>query len=95
MYKKYINARNQSKLEKVLIILSSNSLISVVYSVQVKNILKYLFPVPKEDTRRVVTFANQDDFISFRYLVRFSFWRCFTGYSFIIIAPAIDKISSV
>lgn len=33
---------------------------------QVSNILKYLFPVPKEDSRRVMTFANQEDFISFR-----------------------------
>jgi len=34
---------------------------------QAKNILKYLFPVPKEDSRRVVTFANTDDYISFRW----------------------------
>ncbi|XP_035677141.1 U3 small nucleolar ribonucleoprotein protein IMP4-like [Branchiostoma floridae] len=34
---------------------------------RVKSILKYLFPVPKEDSRRVMTFANQDDFISFRH----------------------------
>ncbi|XP_023342415.1 U3 small nucleolar ribonucleoprotein protein IMP4 [Eurytemora carolleeae] len=31
------------------------------------SILKYLFPVPKEESRRVVTFANHDDFISFRH----------------------------
>jgi len=31
------------------------------------SILKYLFPVPKEDSRRVVTFANHDDHISFRH----------------------------
>jgi U3 small nucleolar ribonucleoprotein protein IMP4 len=30
------------------------------------SILKYLFPVPKEDSKRVITFANHDDFISFR-----------------------------
>lgn len=30
-------------------------------------ILKYLFPVPKEDSKRVLTFANLDDFISFRH----------------------------
>lgn len=30
------------------------------------NILKYLFPVPKEDSRRTITFVNQDDYISFR-----------------------------
>ena len=29
--------------------------------------LKYLFPVPKEDSKRVLTFANHDDFISFRH----------------------------
>ncbi|KAF6721060.1 U3 small nucleolar ribonucleoprotein IMP4 [Oryzias melastigma] len=34
---------------------------------RVSNILKYLFPVPKDDSRRVITFANQDDFISFRH----------------------------
>lgn len=33
---------------------------------RVVNILKYLFPVPKEDSKRVVTFANHDDYISFR-----------------------------
>jgi U3 small nucleolar ribonucleoprotein protein IMP4 len=31
------------------------------------SILKYLFPVPKEDSKRVMTFANHDDFISFRH----------------------------
>lgn len=30
-------------------------------------ILKFLFPVPKEDSKRVLTFANHDDFISFRH----------------------------
>ncbi|KAK3612063.1 hypothetical protein CHS0354_021751 [Potamilus streckersoni] len=34
---------------------------------RIKSILKYLFPVPKEDTKRVVTFANDNDFISFRH----------------------------
>jgi len=34
---------------------------------RVMNILKYLFPVPKEESRRVMTFANQEDFISFRH----------------------------
>lgn len=33
---------------------------------QVSDILRYLFPVPKEDSHRVITFANQDDYISFR-----------------------------
>ncbi|CAH9063609.1 unnamed protein product [Cuscuta europaea] len=31
------------------------------------NILKHLFPVPKPDTKRIITFANQSDFISFRH----------------------------
>ena len=31
--------------------------------------LKYLFPVPKVDSKRVVTFANSSDFISFRHHV--------------------------
>jgi len=31
------------------------------------SILKYLFPVPKEDSKRVITFANHDDHISFRH----------------------------
>lgn len=34
---------------------------------RVGNILKCLFPVPRPDTKRVVTFSNQDDFISFRH----------------------------
>jgi len=34
---------------------------------RVVNILKYLFPVPKDDSRRVITFANHDDYISFRH----------------------------
>lgn len=34
---------------------------------RVQNILKYLFPVPKEDSKRVMTFANRDDYISFRH----------------------------
>ena len=34
---------------------------------RVGNILKCLFPVPKPDTRRIVTFSNDDDFISFRH----------------------------
>lgn len=34
---------------------------------RVMSILKYLFPVPKEDSKRILTFANHDDFISFRH----------------------------
>ncbi|KAF9895727.1 snoRNA-binding rRNA-processing protein imp4, partial [Lobosporangium transversale] len=33
------------------------------------DILKYLFPVPKEDSKRVMTFSNENDFISFRHHV--------------------------
>ncbi|CAI2349925.1 unnamed protein product [Caenorhabditis sp. 36 PRJEB53466] len=32
-------------------------------------ILKHLFPVPKPDSKRVMTFSNADDFISFRHHV--------------------------
>uniref|UniRef100_A0A8I3VYW6 IMP U3 small nucleolar ribonucleoprotein 4 n=1 Tax=Callithrix jacchus TaxID=9483 RepID=A0A8I3VYW6_CALJA len=38
--------------------------------VQVSDILRYLFPVPKDDSHRVITFANQDDYISFRWVHR-------------------------
>ena len=31
------------------------------------NILKFLFPVPKSSSKRVITFANKDDYISFRF----------------------------
>ena len=34
---------------------------------RVMNSLKYLFPVPKEDSRRVLTFSNRSDYISFRH----------------------------
>ncbi|XP_053989019.1 U3 small nucleolar ribonucleoprotein protein IMP4 [Hylaeus anthracinus] len=34
---------------------------------RVTNILKYLFPVPKEDSKRIITFANHDDYVSFRH----------------------------
>ncbi len=30
-------------------------------------ILKHLFPVPKDETKRVITFANRSDYISFRH----------------------------
>jgi U3 small nucleolar ribonucleoprotein protein IMP4 len=34
---------------------------------RVSDILKYLFPVPKEDSKRIITFANNEDYISFRH----------------------------
>jgi rRNA maturation protein Rpf1 len=33
----------------------------------VSDILKYLFPVPKPDSQRVVTFSNEQDLILFRH----------------------------
>ncbi len=36
---------------------------------RVRNILRALFPVPKADSKRVLTFANQSDFIAFRHHV--------------------------
>ncbi|KAG8904318.1 snoRNA-binding rRNA-processing protein imp4 [Tulasnella sp. 403] len=36
---------------------------------RVMAVLKFLFPVPKEDSKRVMTFANRSDFISFRHHV--------------------------
>ncbi|XP_071960964.1 U3 small nucleolar ribonucleoprotein protein IMP4-like [Antedon mediterranea] len=36
---------------------------------RVQNILKYLFPVPKEESKRVMTFANDSDYISYRHHV--------------------------
>jgi U3 small nucleolar ribonucleoprotein protein IMP4 len=34
---------------------------------RIGNVLKCLFPVPKHDTRRIVSFSNDNDFISFRH----------------------------
>jgi U3 small nucleolar ribonucleoprotein protein IMP4 len=34
---------------------------------RIANVLKHLFPVPKDDSKRVVTFANADDYVSFRH----------------------------
>lgn len=34
---------------------------------RVSTILKHLFPPPKPDAKRVLTFANRGDFISFRH----------------------------
>lgn len=34
---------------------------------RVTSILKHLFPVPKVESKRVITFANNDDLISFRH----------------------------
>lgn len=34
---------------------------------RVSSILKHLFPVPKVDSQRVITFSNQQDLVSFRH----------------------------
>lgn len=34
---------------------------------RVQDILKYIFPVPKEDSKRIITFYNKDDYVSFRH----------------------------
>ncbi|CAK0780418.1 hypothetical protein CVIRNUC_005047 [Coccomyxa viridis] len=34
---------------------------------RVGNILKYLFPAPKDDSKRVISYVNQSDYISFRH----------------------------
>lgn len=34
---------------------------------RVSDILKHLFPAPKMETKRVMTFANMDDYVSFRH----------------------------
>eukprot|EP00124_Ichthyophonus_hoferi_P001721 Ihof_evm4s98 gene=Ihof_evmTU4s98 len=34
---------------------------------RVKNILKFLYPVPKDTSTRVITFANDSDYVSFRH----------------------------
>ncbi|KAJ5076527.1 u3 small nucleolar ribonucleoprotein imp4 [Anaeramoeba ignava] len=34
---------------------------------RVQTILKYLFPVPKDSSKRIITFANDQDVISFRH----------------------------
>ena len=35
--------------------------------IRITEILKNIFPVPKAESKRVLTFANKDDFISFRH----------------------------
>lgn len=34
---------------------------------RITNILKHLFPVPKPESKRIITFSNSNDFISFRH----------------------------
>jgi U3 small nucleolar ribonucleoprotein protein IMP4 len=35
---------------------------------RIMSVLKYLFPVPRDESTRVMTFQNQSDFISFRFV---------------------------
>lgn len=35
---------------------------------RISNVLKYLFPKPKDEAKRVITFANEGDLISFRFV---------------------------
>lgn len=34
---------------------------------RISTVVKHLFPMPKVDTKRIMTFANHDDYISFRH----------------------------
>ena len=36
---------------------------------RISDVLKYLFPLPKVDTKRIITFNNENDYISFRHHV--------------------------
>ncbi|KAL5259431.1 hypothetical protein ACHWQZ_G009766 [Mnemiopsis leidyi] len=36
---------------------------------RLESILKYLFPVPKQDSKRVMSFVNSEDYVSFRHHV--------------------------
>eukprot|EP00244_Chara_vulgaris_P014945 TRINITY_DN9753_c0_g1_i1.p1 TRINITY_DN9753_c0_g1~~TRINITY_DN9753_c0_g1_i1.p1 ORF type:complete len:292 (+),score=47.85 TRINITY_DN9753_c0_g1_i1:61-936(+) len=40
---------------------------STKLGVRTSTILKHLFPVPKDDSKRVISFVNQSDYISFRH----------------------------
>ena len=43
--------------------------LSTKVGLRVATILRHLFPVPKPEAKRVVSFVNRDDFISFRHHV--------------------------
>ena len=50
----------------VCVVFSVSLFQCVMCVMQVQSILKYLFPVPKADSKRIITFANSEDYISFR-----------------------------
>jgi U3 small nucleolar ribonucleoprotein protein IMP4 len=43
---------------------------------RIRDALKYLFPVPKEDATRVMSFVNDDDYLSFRYAIQYPHFLC-------------------
>jgi hypothetical protein len=53
--------------------------------------LQHLFPVPKPDTKRIITFANESDYISFRLVYFLILWEdASIGYSFVC-ETSVDK----
>jgi len=48
-----------------------NSLCVFQIGERTATILKHLFPMPKPDSKRIITFANRDEYISFRYIQYF------------------------
>jgi U3 small nucleolar ribonucleoprotein protein IMP4 len=57
--------------QRVMNILKYETTFDLLLTVLVKDytceIHRYLFPVSKEDSKRVITFANHNDFISYRH----------------------------
>lgn len=64
---------------------------------RMQDVLKYLFPVPKEDSKRVMTFFNEDDFISFRSVGPGSFFQCLPDLELdtMYLSRFLDKSSSL
>jgi hypothetical protein len=50
---------------------SSINLLSFQIGERTATILKHLLPVPKPDSKRIITFANRDDYISFRSILHY------------------------
>jgi U3 small nucleolar ribonucleoprotein protein IMP4 len=40
---------------------------STPLGIRISNILKHLFPIPKEDSKRIMAFSNENDFIIYRH----------------------------
>lgn len=62
---------------------------------RVTSILKHLFPVPKDDSKRVMTFANSSDVISFRSVSSCSAFVqvCCISPPFLLISPPSPSLS--